>query len=244
MACAGVEPAPGQRHRGQPADISRGRPRLCQDRRVRRCDIWHRVREGGRPKTTIWTWFFGGGNDWAVPAKKLAAAVRATFAATRATAPKAKLLVIGPPWQCWSGQTPPLERLAVRDVLRDQAMAVGAVWVDPITEGWLADTPELIGSDGVHPTDAGASVPGRSDRASDQATVGLRRRRWPSPNCVPMPPSSSGGDVHPRPASRHLGEDADLCAAYKAWLERATSRTLAFSMERKPCYCDTAPAPE
>jgi lysophospholipase L1-like esterase len=29
------------------------------------------------------------------------------------------------------------------------------VFVDPIAEGWLADTPELIGADQFHPNDKG-----------------------------------------------------------------------------------------
>mgnify|MGYP002623887115 CR=1 FL=1 len=31
----------------------------------------------------------------------------------------------------------------------------GATFVDPIAEGWFVGRPELIGADGVHPTDAG-----------------------------------------------------------------------------------------
>ena len=38
--------------------------------------------------------------------------------------------------------------------LRDQAAAVGAVFVDPIAQGWFVGRPDLIGDDGVHPTDA------------------------------------------------------------------------------------------
>ena len=42
-----------------------------------------------------------------------------------------------------------------RDILRDQARQVGATFVDPIAERWFFDNPELIGADGIHPTDAG-----------------------------------------------------------------------------------------
>ena len=31
----------------------------------------------------------------------------------------------------------------------------GATFVDPIAERWFVDRPDLIGRDGVHPTDAG-----------------------------------------------------------------------------------------
>jgi lysophospholipase L1-like esterase len=45
--------------------------------------------------------------------------------------------------------------LELRDTLRGQAKAIGAVFVDPLAEGWFVGRPELIGADGVHPTDAG-----------------------------------------------------------------------------------------
>ena len=35
------------------------------------------------------------------------------------------------------------------------ARAVGATFVDPLADGWFVGRPELIGADGVHPTDAG-----------------------------------------------------------------------------------------
>jgi lysophospholipase L1-like esterase len=46
-------------------------------------------------------------------------------------------------------------RLGIRDVLARQAQLVGASFVDPIAEGWLTNSPELIGADHVHPNDAG-----------------------------------------------------------------------------------------
>lgn len=67
-------------------------------------------------------------------------------------APTAKLLVIGPPWV---KPIPPAGILQARDILKSQAEAAGATFVDPIAEGWFVDQPELIGSDGVHPSDAG-----------------------------------------------------------------------------------------
>jgi lysophospholipase L1-like esterase len=43
----------------------------------------------------------------------------------------------------------------IRDVLASEARAEGAKFVDPIAEQWFVGSPELIGKDGVHPTDAG-----------------------------------------------------------------------------------------
>ena len=45
--------------------------------------------------------------------------------------------------------------MAIRDSLRTQAGAMGATFVDPIAENWFVGRPDLVGHDGVHPTDAG-----------------------------------------------------------------------------------------
>jgi len=75
-----------------------------------------------------------------------------TFQIARRVAPSARFLVIGPPWPT---DNPPADVLALRDSLRNQAVAVGAVFIDPLVEGWFVGRPDLIGSDGVHPNDAG-----------------------------------------------------------------------------------------
>jgi lysophospholipase L1-like esterase len=95
---------------------------------------------------------FGSLNDGSVPRRELSAPVRRTLTETQAAAPQARLLVIGPPWVA---ADPPSNVLGVRDVVKCQADAFGATFVDPIAEGWFVDHPELIGADGVHPTDAG-----------------------------------------------------------------------------------------
>lgn len=96
--------------------------------------------------------FFGSRNDQPADMQKYPVLVGETLQIARRVAPKAKVLVIGPPWPT---ADPPGEVLAQRDILRAQAKAVGAVFVDPIAEGWFVGHPELIGPDGVHPTDAG-----------------------------------------------------------------------------------------
>ena len=95
---------------------------------------------------------FGSINDRGVPVEQLSSAVQCVLANTKSAAPEAKLLVIGPPWATGD---PPANILGVRDVVRSQAVAAGATFVDPIAEAWFADHPELIGSDHVHPNDAG-----------------------------------------------------------------------------------------
>jgi lysophospholipase L1-like esterase len=96
--------------------------------------------------------FFGGSNDSDIPPERLGPAALAAFTTAKTAAPAATLMVIGP---VWPGPNPPPKFLRVRDTIRDQAQIVGAVFVDPIAEGWMADTPELIGADGVHPTNDG-----------------------------------------------------------------------------------------
>ncbi len=96
--------------------------------------------------------FFGSRNDQPVDPQKFPEMAAETFQLARYAAPTAKFLVIGPPWPT---ATPPTEVLRIRDSLRAQAGASGAVFVDPIADGWFANRPELIGADGVHPTDAG-----------------------------------------------------------------------------------------
>jgi lysophospholipase L1-like esterase len=96
--------------------------------------------------------FFGSPNDGPAPPDVLAAAVRDDFAKAKAYAPHAKILVIGP---LSPVPDPPVEVWRVRDVVRDQALAVGAVFVDPLAEHWFADAPQLIGADGTHPTNDG-----------------------------------------------------------------------------------------
>ena len=96
--------------------------------------------------------FFGSRNDQPVDQQKFPLMVGETFQIARHVAPSAKFLVIGPPWPT---ANPPADVLTVRDTLRNQAVAVGAVFIDPIVEGWFVGRPDLVGTDGVHPTDAG-----------------------------------------------------------------------------------------
>ena len=96
--------------------------------------------------------FFGSRNDQPVDPQKFPALAADTFQLARFAAPGAKVLVIGPPWPTAS---PSPEVLRIRDSLRDQATAFGAVFADPIAQNWFVGREDLIGQDGVHPTDAG-----------------------------------------------------------------------------------------
>ncbi|OBF33624.1 hypothetical protein A5724_18875 [Mycobacterium sp. ACS1612] len=96
--------------------------------------------------------FYGSRNDQNVDPTQLSVLVWGTFQLARRTAPSAKFLVIGPPWPT---ADPPAWVLGIRDALKYQSGVAGATFIDPIAQGWFVGHPELIGKDGVHPTDAG-----------------------------------------------------------------------------------------
>ena len=96
--------------------------------------------------------FYGSRNDQNIDPTQLSILMWSTFQVARRTAPSAKFLVIGPPWPT---ADPPGWVLNIRDALKYQAGVANATFIDPIAQGWFVGRPELIGSDGVHPTDAG-----------------------------------------------------------------------------------------
>jgi len=96
--------------------------------------------------------FFGSRNDQNVDPAQLSILAFGTFQLARRIAPSATFLVIGPPWPT---ANPPANIVRIRDALQYQAGVAGATFVDPIAERWFVGRPGLIGSDGVHPTDAG-----------------------------------------------------------------------------------------
>lgn len=98
---------------------------------------------------------FGSRNDAKVPAEQLAPAVHTALTKVREKAPNAKILLISPAWSAWNTYEPSVDMLKVRDVLESESAAFGATLLDPITDRWFADRPDLIGADNVHPTDEG-----------------------------------------------------------------------------------------
>lgn len=96
--------------------------------------------------------FFGSRNDMHVDPARLSITMYGTLKLARQIARSAKLLVIGPPWPT---ATPPREILRIRDILGYQAELAGASFVDPIAARWFVGRTDLIGADGVHPTDKG-----------------------------------------------------------------------------------------
>lgn len=71
----------------------------------------------------------------------------------RADLPDAVIVIVAPIWQNGSA---PARCLFLRDRLRAKAAAIGAVFIDPLAGRWFAGANHrFIGSDGLHPTNAG-----------------------------------------------------------------------------------------
>ncbi|UUL75675.1 SGNH/GDSL hydrolase family protein [Pseudarthrobacter sp. Fe7] len=96
---------------------------------------------------------FGSENDIGYTPHALHDAATATINAAREAAPKARVIVIGPP--SYTPEPEP-ERLDVRQEIQAAARDTDAQFVDPISEFWISgQVDELIGPDGDHPTEAG-----------------------------------------------------------------------------------------
>lgn len=95
---------------------------------------------------------FGSGNDMSCTPDEVEAAALSLLGEVRMIAPLAKVVMVGTPWP--TADFPDNVR-AIRDRLYRVAGDVGVTFVDPLAERWFWDEPGLIGTDGVHPTDAG-----------------------------------------------------------------------------------------
>jgi lysophospholipase L1-like esterase len=94
----------------------------------------------------------GSRNDIDVPPQEITDAASHLYRSIHDQLPDAKLLVVGP---IWPGDAPPAMN-SIRTAVLRAAEEENASVVDPIADHWLNDgTPGLIGSDGVHPNDAG-----------------------------------------------------------------------------------------
>lgn len=96
--------------------------------------------------------FFGSINDQAQPIDQVRAAADKAWTQAKKAAPNAKFIVIGP---AWMRPEVPEDILAIRDTLKELAAKHKFQFIDPVAEEWFQNRPELIGSDTVHPTNAG-----------------------------------------------------------------------------------------
>ncbi|NEM05947.1 SGNH/GDSL hydrolase family protein [Geodermatophilus normandii] len=88
-------------------------------------------------------------------ADRVSASAQEAIDTVRDGAPEATLIVIGP---VWPGGSPPAGVRNNRDVIRAAAEAADVSFVDPLTEGWLAEGTGLVGEDDVHLTDEGQAA--------------------------------------------------------------------------------------
>lgn len=96
---------------------------------------------------------FGSRNDMNWPSEQIDSAVDSLVATARVRSPNATIVLVGPSWVS-ENLTPEIVR--VRDALASAAEADGVEFVDPIADEWFFGAQsELIGEDGVHPTDEG-----------------------------------------------------------------------------------------
>ncbi len=94
-----------------------------------------------------------GHNDsrWTVAATERAADT--VIARLHRALPSAVLVIVAP---IWPSGSPPARCLALRGHLRRAAASIGAIFIDPLAEGWFAGgAHRFIGPDAIHPTDAG-----------------------------------------------------------------------------------------
>lgn len=96
---------------------------------------------------------FGSRNDGKQSPGIMAAAATDLYTKIHERAPNAKLIVVGP---AWVDENVPDFITDDSRAISASATAAGAVFVDPLGERWFfGEDAKLIGSDGVHPTDAG-----------------------------------------------------------------------------------------
>jgi hypothetical protein len=96
--------------------------------------------------------FFGSESDVA-PADEVQSAAAETYRRVRETWPQAQLLVVGPAGR---GGSAPVSLAEVSAGVERAAHAAGAIFVDPLAEGWFtADEGHFIGSAEGCPTDDG-----------------------------------------------------------------------------------------
>ncbi|MEW1808509.1 SGNH/GDSL hydrolase family protein [Pseudarthrobacter sp. NPDC080039] len=97
--------------------------------------------------------FFGSDNDEGQDPGELKAAVTDALEASKALAPHASRIVIGP-LTAFDPVEPDIE--VIRDQERAAALEAGADFVDPVAEQWIPqpDSP-LLGPDGEHPSSQG-----------------------------------------------------------------------------------------
>lgn len=97
---------------------------------------------------------FGSLNDQAASPAEASSASESVYRTLKKSAPDAILVVVGP---TYPNASVPASYRAVSAAVLAEAEKTADVVVDPLTESWLAN-PDLIGTDQIHPNDAGHAV--------------------------------------------------------------------------------------
>jgi hypothetical protein len=109
------------------------------------------VRAAPVPDAAV-TLVVGSRNDMNQDVTRIRQNAAETISSIRSQAPDTTVVIVGP---VWPDGNAPASVLAVRDAVRDAAVAAGVTFVDPLVEGWFIGGVGLIASDGVSPNDAG-----------------------------------------------------------------------------------------
>lgn len=116
---------------------------------------------------------FGGVNDSQQDPNAVGMQATVQIAVARAGSPRAQIVVVAPQWPA----TPPTANLlAIRDQVAAAAQQPGVTYVDP--SGWFQGHPDLIASDGLHPTDRGHAY--LADRLAPIIADALQRAGIPT----------------------------------------------------------------
>lgn len=94
----------------------------------------------------------GGQNDLASNGD-VDAAVQATLELLREGLPVAKMYVVGP---TWAQRQPPPKLVEIETAVRKAAAEVDAQFIPALD--WIADRPDLMAPDNIHPNDAGHTL--------------------------------------------------------------------------------------
>jgi lysophospholipase L1-like esterase len=99
---------------------------------------------------------FGSVNDVHASVRVLAGQVTAAVDAVRTVSTSAGILLVGPSWT----RNGPVDSrvIDVSKTVHDVAAVENVQFVDPIGQNWFAGRTDVVGGDGVHPTDAGHEV--------------------------------------------------------------------------------------
>lgn len=119
--------------------------------------------------------FFGSINDQRQPLDEITAAAEKAWTGAKAKSPNAQFIIVGPAWM--RRDVPPAID-AITQSLKALATKHGFDFVDPDAERWFLDSPELIGSDGTHPIDAGHVL--ISDKLTPRIEAAIARKGKPN----------------------------------------------------------------